>query len=131
MGSRVRRYRGHYRTVGLAFEAVVIEVIKACASVNAACELLKLEWLHVHAIMERDVQRGMGRRRGGGLKIDQDWAFEELFANFWEQPAKQSAHIFIKKWCSRVKKPDSTLSKSSPQWLSVISMGYSTTSSAV
>ena len=52
----------------LAFEAMVIEVVKACASVHAACELLNLEWKHVHAIMERAVQRGMGRRRVEGLK---------------------------------------------------------------
>ena len=231
----------------LAFEAMVIEVVKACASVHAACELLNLEWKHVHAIMERAVRRGMGRRRVDGLKavgfdeksfkrgqsfishmcdlrhprvlevvegrdqqsaralwqslpeeisarvedavmdmsagfaaaarieapqarvtydkfhvvshlskaVDeirraehkallaqgdetlkgqrmlflfnpenfseqqaasfeillksnlkagQAWAFKELFANFWEQPDKESAHIFIKKWCSRVKK---------------------------
>lgn len=231
----------------LAFEAMVIEVVKACASVQAACELLKLEWKHVHAIMERAVQRGMGRRSVEGLKavgfdeksfkrrqsfishmcdlrhprvlevvagrdqqsaralwqslpeeisarvedavmdmsagfaaaarieapqarvtydkfhvvshlskaVDeirraehkallaqddetlkgqrmlflfnpenfseeqaasfdlllrsnlkagQAWAFKELFANFWEQPDKESARIFIKKWCSRVKK---------------------------
>jgi transposase len=52
----------------LAFEAMVIEVVKACASVHAACELLNLEWQHVHAIMERTVQRGMGRRRVDELK---------------------------------------------------------------
>jgi transposase len=52
----------------LAFEAMVIEVVKACTSVHAACELLKLEWKHVHAIMERAVRRGMGRRRVDGLK---------------------------------------------------------------
>ena len=88
----------------LAFDAMVIEVVKACASVHAACELLKLQWKHVHAIMERAVKRGMERRMVGGLKIDQGRAFKELFANFWEQPDKESAHIFIKKWCSRVKK---------------------------
>jgi transposase len=43
----------------LTFEAMVIEVVKACASVQAACELLNLEWKHVHTIMERVVQRGM------------------------------------------------------------------------
>jgi transposase len=47
---------------------MVIEVVKACASVHAASELLNLEWKHVHAIMERAVQRGMGRRRVDGLK---------------------------------------------------------------
>jgi len=52
----------------LAFEAMVIEVVKACASVQAACELLGLEWKYVHAIMERAVQRGMGRRSVEGLK---------------------------------------------------------------
>lgn len=46
----------------LAFEAMVIEVVKACASVQAACELLELEWKHVHGIMERAVQRGLARR---------------------------------------------------------------------
>jgi len=231
----------------LAFEAMVIEVVKACASVQAACELLHLEWKHVHSIMERAVQRGMARRSVEGLKAvgfdeksfkrgqsfishmcdlrqprvlevvegrDQEcaralwkslpeevssrvedavmdmsagfaaaarieapqarvtydkyhvvshlnkavdqirraehkvllaqgdetlkgqrmlflfnpenfseeqaasfdtllksnlkagqaWAYKELFTNFWEQPDKESAHTFVKKWCSRVKK---------------------------
>jgi hypothetical protein len=87
----------------MAFEGMVIQVVNTCASVHAACELLNLDWKHVHAIMERAVQRGMERRRVGGLKIDQTWAFKELFAYFWGQPHKESAHIFIKKWCSRVK----------------------------
>jgi transposase len=52
----------------LAFEAMVIEVVKACASVHAACGLLKLEWKRVHAIMERAAQRGMRCRRVDGLK---------------------------------------------------------------
>ena len=52
----------------LAFEAFVIEVIKACASVQAAGELLGLEWKSVHAIMERAVERGLARRSVEGLK---------------------------------------------------------------
>lgn len=36
-------------------------------------------------------------------KAGQAWAFK-LFANFWEQPHRESARVFIKKWCSRVKK---------------------------
>ncbi len=52
----------------LAFEAMVIEVLKACASEQAVCELLKLEWQHVHAIIERAVQRGMERCGVDGLK---------------------------------------------------------------
>ena len=70
----------------LAFDAMVIEVVKASASVHAACELLKLQWKHVHGIMEQAVKRGMERRMVGGLKIDQGRAFKELFANLWEQP---------------------------------------------
>lgn len=46
----------------------MIEVVKARASVQAASELLKLEWKHVLAVMERAVQRGMGRRSVEGLK---------------------------------------------------------------
>ncbi len=65
------------------------------------------------------------------LKAGQSWAFKELFANFRDQPDKECAHIIIKKWGSRVKKQGSTLSKNLPQCLSVISMGYSTTSLAV
>jgi transposase len=52
----------------LAFEAMVIEVVKACASVQAACERLKLEWKQVHAIMERAVQRGLARRKVEDVK---------------------------------------------------------------
>jgi transposase len=44
------------------FEALAIEVIKACGNVKAAAGLLGLQWKAVHRIMDRAVQRGMDRR---------------------------------------------------------------------
>jgi transposase len=42
--------------------------VKACASVQAACERLKLAWKQVHALMKRAVQRGLARRKAENLK---------------------------------------------------------------
>ena len=55
-------WAGPHGRFTLAFEAFVIEVLKAAASVEAASELLKLDWKTVHGIMERAVERGMRRR---------------------------------------------------------------------
>jgi transposase len=46
----------------LAFEAFVLEVLRASASVEATAQLLGLDWKTVQAIMERAVTRGLGRR---------------------------------------------------------------------
>ena len=79
MGSRVRRYRGYYRTVG----SLLLFNPENFSEQQAASFDILIK---------------------SNLKAGQAWAFKELFANFWEQPDKESAHIFIKKWCSRVKK---------------------------
>lgn len=46
----------------LLFEAFAIEVIKVCASISGAAELLGLDWAATHKIMERAVERGLARR---------------------------------------------------------------------
>jgi transposase len=46
----------------IMFEAVAIEVIKACGNVKAAAGLLRLHWDSAHRIMERAVCRGIQRR---------------------------------------------------------------------
>jgi transposase len=47
----------------LAFEAFAIAVLKACRTVSAASQLLKLDRRAVNAIMTRAVERGLKRRR--------------------------------------------------------------------
>ena len=46
----------------LMFEALAIEVIKACGNIKAAAELLGLHWNAAHQIMRRAVRRGLKRR---------------------------------------------------------------------
>ena len=46
----------------LMFEALAIEVIKACGNIKAAAGLLGLHWNVAHRIMQRAVQRGLKRR---------------------------------------------------------------------
>ena len=46
----------------MLYERFAIEVLRACASVSAAAELLGLSWDQLHLIMERAVERGMERR---------------------------------------------------------------------
>lgn len=45
-----------------AFEARVIETVLACQTVKGACQLLRLKWDRVNAVMERAVGRGLARR---------------------------------------------------------------------
>jgi len=51
----------------LLFEAWAIQVLFACHSVSAACELLRLHWESVQLIMNRAVERGLARRDLTGL----------------------------------------------------------------
>lgn len=46
----------------LMFEAFAVEVLRACASLTQAVELLRLDWDSVQRIMDRAVQRGLLRR---------------------------------------------------------------------
>lgn len=46
----------------LMFEAFAIRVLQAAASVKQACVLLGLDWKSAQGIMDRAVQRGLGRR---------------------------------------------------------------------
>lgn len=45
-----------------AFEARVIDTVLACQTVKGACQLLRLKWDQVKAVMERAVARGLARR---------------------------------------------------------------------
>jgi len=51
----------------LLFEAWAIQVLFACHSVSAACELLGLNWETAQTIMDRAVERGLARRDLTGL----------------------------------------------------------------
>jgi len=46
----------------LMFEAFAIKVLEACATIQQAAELLRLDWRAVQAIMTRAVTRGLARR---------------------------------------------------------------------
>src|SRR5690606_7415982 len=46
----------------LMFEAFAVQVLRACASLTQAVELLRLDWDSVQRIMDRAVQRGLTRR---------------------------------------------------------------------
>jgi len=46
----------------LLFERFAVDVLRACASVSQACELLGLGWEAAHEIMRRAVARGLERR---------------------------------------------------------------------
>lgn len=48
--------------LSMAFEARVIDTVLACQTVKAACQLLRLKWDRVKAVMERAVTRGLARR---------------------------------------------------------------------
>jgi transposase len=52
----------------LLFERFAVDVLRACASVSQACELLGLGWEAVHEIMRRAVERGLERRELDQLK---------------------------------------------------------------
>jgi len=52
----------------LLYERFAIEVLRACASVSAAAELLGISWDQLHLIMERAVERGLERRELEGLR---------------------------------------------------------------
>ncbi len=45
-----------------AFEARVIATVLGCRTVKAACQLLRLKWDQVNAVMSRAVARGLARR---------------------------------------------------------------------
>lgn len=55
-------WAGKHSRFTLLFEAMAIEVIRACGNVKAAAGLLGLDWDSVHRIMERAVDRGLDRR---------------------------------------------------------------------
>jgi transposase len=52
----------------LHFERFAIEVLLACANVQAGCELLGIGWETGHEIMKRAVERGLERRQLDQLK---------------------------------------------------------------
>jgi transposase len=55
-------WAGKHSRFTLLFEALAIEVIRACGNVKAAADLLRLDWDSAHRIMERAVERGLARR---------------------------------------------------------------------
>ena len=55
-------WAGKHSRFTLLFEAFAIEVLKASASISAACDLLRLNWPAADRIMNRAVERGLGRR---------------------------------------------------------------------
>jgi transposase len=55
-------WAGKHSRFTLLFEAFTIDVLKACANVSRAAELLELSWKAVHGIIERAVERGLARR---------------------------------------------------------------------
>jgi len=55
-------WAGKHSRFTLMFEAFAVEVLQACGNVTAACDLLKLDWGSVDAVMKRAVARGLGRR---------------------------------------------------------------------
>ena len=52
----------------LHFERFAVEVLLACANVQAGCELLGIGWETGHEIMKRAVARGLERRQLDQLK---------------------------------------------------------------
>ena len=52
----------------LHFERFAVEVLLACANVQAGCELLGIGWETGHEIMKRAVERGLERRQLDQLK---------------------------------------------------------------
>lgn len=52
----------------LLFESFAIDVLQACTSVQAAADLLGLEWHQVSAIKGRAVERGLQRREAAPIK---------------------------------------------------------------
>lgn len=56
-------WAGKHSRFTLLFEAMAIEVIRACGNVKAAAGLLRLDWDSVHRIMKRAVERGLERRK--------------------------------------------------------------------
>ena len=52
----------------LLFECFAIEVLLACQSVSAACELLGLNWGSAQRIIDRAVERGLARRSLEGIE---------------------------------------------------------------
>lgn len=55
-------WAGKHSRFTLLFEAFAVEVMKACATVEAARKLLRLNWRQVQNIRERAVERGLARR---------------------------------------------------------------------
>jgi transposase len=55
-------WAGKHSRFTLLFEAFAIDVLKASASIAAACELLRLDWSAADRIMKRAVERGLSRR---------------------------------------------------------------------
>ena len=53
----------------LAFEALALEVIKACRTIEDARKLLRLSWDSAQNIMRRGVARGMSRRQDQGIEF--------------------------------------------------------------
>jgi len=58
-----------YARVTKGFESRAIEVLLACGSVRAGCQLLRLGWDAADAIIKRAVSRGLVRREVEGLRV--------------------------------------------------------------
>ena len=61
-------WAGKHSRFTLMFEAFAIHVIESCGTVKSAAGLLGLDWDSVHRIMERAVERGLGRRELESLR---------------------------------------------------------------
>ena len=60
-------WAGAHSRFTLAFEAFAIQILQACAGIQAAAELLGLPWRSLQGIMDRAVERGLKRRELEGL----------------------------------------------------------------
>lgn len=56
-------WAGKHGRFTLMFEAFAIEVLRASSSIEAACELLGIDWGTADTMMKRAVDRGLSRRR--------------------------------------------------------------------
>ena len=52
-----------YARCTLLFERFAIEVFQACGNLREGCRLLGLDWSSGQRIMDRAVERGLGRRQ--------------------------------------------------------------------
>ena len=61
-------WAGKHSRFTLLFESFAIDVLQACSSVNAAAELMRLNWHQVNEIKRRAVARGLQRRDSAPIK---------------------------------------------------------------